>query len=146
MYLMLPVKNFPRLEIADVLSLLLFKYRTRHLLQHFSAGEMLHKHLVSSHLRYEGTEVQRKKVIHSRSLCRADANLGLPSPSSAPTQWVILYQHPAERSPGHQKSSNGNPLTLKSVHCHGESEEGVSCQTFHHAAVFFTGMGGLIFL
>lgn len=84
------------------------EYKTRHLLQHFSAGEMLHKQLVSPHLRDKETDVQRKKVIHSKSPCAADVNLGLPSSSSAPPEWVILYQQPTGRFPGYQISSNGN--------------------------------------
>lgn len=107
---MLPARNFPALEIADILSLLLLKYKTRHLLQHFSAGEMLHKHLVSSYARDKETEVQRKKVIHSRSPCRADVNPGLPGPSSASTELAILYQQPAGRAPDYQMSSNGNQI------------------------------------
>lgn len=74
-------------------SLLLLSYKTRHLLQHFSAGEALHKHLmretdlISSLLRDEEPEAQRKKMIDSTS------RLGCPS--SAPTRWVVPYQHPA---------------------------------------------------
>lgn len=74
-------------------SLLLLSYKTRHLLQHFSAGEALHKHLmretdlISSLLRDEEPEAQRKKMI--------DPTSRLGCPSSAPTRWVVPYQHPA---------------------------------------------------
>lgn len=116
MHLMIPVRNFLVLEAADVFSLLLWRYKTRHLLQRFSAVEMLYKHLmkgkdrISSYLRDEETEAQRKKMIHPRSPHRAGAKSGLPSPSSTSTQWVTLYQHPAGRFPEYQIPSNRNQI------------------------------------
>lgn len=109
MYSMLPGRNFLGLEAADVFSFRLLRYKTRYLLQHCSAVEMLYKHLmkgtdlISSHLRGEETEAQRKKVIQPKSPCRWSGKPGLPSPSSTPTPWVIMYQHPA-----------GDPLDIKS--------------------------------